>query len=222
MQNKSAYVEITSLNKFSLWKNAGPLLGKLDLELTERCNNNCIHCCINLAEHDKPARDKELATKELKKILVDAADLGCMTVRFTGGEPLLRDDFEELYIFTRKLGMKAMLFTNGRLITPRLAKLFSKMPPGEKIEVTVYGMTKESYDSAARRKGAYEEAWKGINLLLENNIPFIIKSALLPSNKTEMKEFEAFALTVPWMDKAPSYSMFFDLRCRRDSGTRNS
>ncbi|MDD5597659.1 MAG: radical SAM protein [Victivallaceae bacterium] len=222
MGKKSSYVVTKNLNQASLWRNTKPLLGRLDIELTERCNNNCIHCCINLAEHDKTARDKELSTKELKNILVEAADLGCMMVRFTGGEPLLRDDFEELYIFTRKLGMKVILFTNGRLITLRLVELFAKMPPGEKIEITVYGMTKGSYDSAVRRQGAYEEAWQGINLLLANNIPFVVKGALLPSNKTELKEFEDFASTVTWMDRGPSYSMFFDLRGRRDSEKRNA
>jgi MoaA/NifB/PqqE/SkfB family radical SAM enzyme len=217
MQNESSYVVTKSLNQSSVWKNTKPLLGRLDIELTERCNNNCIHCCNNLPEHDKTAKDKELSTKELKNILVEAANLGCMTVRFTGGEPLLRKDFEELYIFSRKLGLKVMLFTNGRLITPHLAELFSKMPPKEKIEITAYGMTKKSYDSAVQCKGAFEEAWKGINLLLENNIPFIVKSAVLPSNKKEIEQFETFASTVSWMDKAPKYSIFFDLRCRRDS-----
>ena len=96
------------------------------------------------------------------------------------------------------------------------------MPPKEKIEITVYGMKKESYDAAVRVNGAFEEAWRGINLLLEKNIPFIVKGALLPSNKKEMEEFELFASTIPWMDKSPRYSMFFDLRCRRDSEKRNA
>jgi len=112
------------------------------MELTERCNNNCIHCCINLSENDKAARKNELTTKEIRGILIEAASLGCLTVRFTGGEPLLRDDFEELYIFARKLGLKVMLFTNARLITPHLAELFSRIPPLEKIEITLYGMKK--------------------------------------------------------------------------------
>jgi radical SAM protein with 4Fe4S-binding SPASM domain len=92
----------------------------------------------------------------------------------------------------------------------------------EKIEVSIYGMKINSYEAVTRVSGSFEGAWRGINLLLENNIPFVVKSALLPSNKKEMKEFEAWALNIPWMDKPPSYSMFFDLRCRRDLEEKNS
>ena len=46
----------------------------------------------------------------------------------------------------------------------------------------------------------------------------MVKGALLPQNKEEIDEFEKWAANIPWMDKPPSYSMFFDLRCRRDNG----
>jgi radical SAM protein with 4Fe4S-binding SPASM domain len=57
---------------------------------------------------------------------------------------------------------------------------------------------------------------------LEYKVPFVVKGALLPSNKDEMCEFDAWASTIPWMDRPPSYSMFFDLRCRRDDRKNGS
>jgi radical SAM protein with 4Fe4S-binding SPASM domain len=96
-------------------------------------------------------------------------------------------------------------------------ELFSKIPPLKKIEVTVYGMKKSSYEAITRVDGSFEAAWQGINLLLDYKIPFVVKGALLPCNKNEIEEFEAWAATIPWMDKPPSYSMFFNLRCRRDN-----
>src|SRR4030042_212399 len=87
-----------------------PLLGCLDIELTERCNNDCIHCCINLPQ-DSPAGNLEMDSPFIREILTQAADLGCLTVRFTGGEPLLRDDFADLYLFARRLGMQVIVFT---------------------------------------------------------------------------------------------------------------
>lgn len=216
------YVVKQDISKASLWKNAKPLLGRLDMEITERCNNNCLHCCINLPADDLEAKKKELATDEIKGILKEVVSLGCMSVRFTGGEPLLREDFQELYIFARKSGLKVLIFTNATLLTPQLADLFCHILPLEKIEVTVYGMKKESYESATRTPGSFEDGWRGINLLLEKKIPFVVKSALLPSNKNEIEEFEAWASTISWMDnKPPSYSMFFDLRCKRDCADKN-
>jgi len=220
MQSES-YVLKQDINKASLWKVAKPLLGRLDIELTERCNNNCIHCCINLPADDIDAKQKELSTEEVKKILAEAISLDCMSVRFTGGEPLLREDFEELYIFARKSGLKVLVFTNATLITPHLAELFSHIPPLEKIEVTVYGMRESSYEAVTRASGSFEAFRQGVGLLLEEKVPFVVKGALLPQNKNEMDEFEKWASAIPWMDRPPLYSMFFDLRCRREDGIKN-
>jgi MoaA/NifB/PqqE/SkfB family radical SAM enzyme len=191
-------------------------LRRLDIELTERCNNDCIHCCINLPANDRAAQSREMTTTQVKDVLRQAADLGCLRVRFTGGEPLLRPDFEELYLFARRLGMKVLLFTNARLITPHLSDLFARILPLVPIEVTVYGMRAASYEAVTRAPGSFAQFWRGVNLLLEHRIPFVVKSALLPPNRGEMDEFEAWARTIPWMSKPPSYSMFFDLRNRRD------
>jgi radical SAM protein with 4Fe4S-binding SPASM domain len=215
------YIEKQDINKVTLWKDKAPILSRLDMELTERCNNNCIHCCINLPADDLATEKKELSTEEIKNILKQAVSLDCMAVRFTGGEPLLREDFEELYVFARRQGLKVLLFTNATLVTQRLADLFTRIPPLEKIEVTLYGMEKSSYEAVTRTPGSFEAAWEGINLLLKKRIPFVVKGALLPSNKDEIEAFEEWAATIPWMDKPPSYSMFFDLRCRRDDEVKN-
>ena len=204
-----------------LFKGKQPLLSHLDIELTERCNNNCIHCYINQPENDTSAADRELTTDEWKDILQQAADLGALTVRFTGGEPLLRQDFTDLYLYARQLGMRVMLFTNARLITPQLADLFTKIPPLKKIEVSVYGMHRESSDAITRVPGAYLQYHEGMNLLLERQIPIVVKSVLLPPNKHERDEFEAWADTLPSMDINPPYAIFLNLRARRDSVLKN-
>ncbi|MBW1910460.1 MAG: radical SAM protein [Deltaproteobacteria bacterium] len=219
--DQETYAIRQRLDQASLWKGRGPLLGHLDMELTERCNNNCVHCYINLPADDPTVRENELSTGEIKEILKEAASLGCLTVRLTGGEPLLREDFEEIYVFARGLGIKVLLFTNATLITPDIAALLARIPCLEKIEITVYGMNKRSYEAVTRVPGSYEAAWRGINLLLKQNIPFVAKGVLLSSNREEMNEFEKWAATVPWMDGHPSYSMFLDLRCRRDAEEKN-
>ena len=209
------FLRVSSQNP-SFWKTGKPLLSHLDMELTERCNNNCLHCYINLPDDDSVAKKKELPTAAVKEILSEAASLGCLSVRFTGGEPILREDFEELYHHARKTGLKVILFTNATLVTPALADLLSRIPPLEEIEISVYGMKKTSYEAITRTSGSFEAAWCGINLLFEKKVPFVVKSALLPPNREEVQEFEAWASAVPWMDDFPSYSVFFDLHCRRN------
>lgn len=215
------YVVNLRFDQQPFWSVKETRLSQIDLELTERCNNACQHCYINLPENYLNARNRELTTEEWKNILRQAAELGALSVRFTGGEPLLRPDFADLYMFTRRLGVKVLLFTNARLITDELAHLFAHYPPLEKIEVTVYGMHPESYDRVACTPGAYQEFRRGVDRLLEYRVPFIVKGALLPQNVTYVPEFEAWAKTIPWMESPPAYSMFYDLRGRRDSPARN-
>lgn len=215
------YVQTRKSHEFNPWRGQRLLLGQLDIELTERCNNACIHCFINQPEHDAEARAHEMDTAFVKNILQQAADLGCLTVRFTGGEPLLRDDFAELYLFARRLGLRVILFTNARRITPELTQLLARFPPGHLVEVTVYGMHAASYDTVAVAPGAFVEFWRGLELLREYNIPFAVKQSVLPPNRHEVAEFEAFAATLPHMDLLPSYTMNFDLRARRDNPAKN-
>ncbi|CAK0742341.1 Radical SAM domain-containing protein [Gammaproteobacteria bacterium] len=196
-------------------------LPSITVELTERCNNDCLHCCINLPAGDSEARRRELNTAQVQEILRQAADLGYGQVHLTGGEPLLRLDFEAIYLFARRLGLDVLLFTNGRLITTHLADLFAHIPPRVPIEITVYGMHAESYDAATRAPGAFAQFMRGVQRLWERKVPFVVKSAVLPSNRDEMDEFEAGPPGIPWKVTKPTYSLNFDLRSRRDNSERN-
>jgi radical SAM protein with 4Fe4S-binding SPASM domain len=220
-QNSEQYVKTISISTADLWKRLNRKLEHVDFELTERCNNACIHCYINLPQNDEDARRKELSTAELMQILQQAADLGCLRVRFTGGEPMLRDDFDELYIFAKKLGMKVIIFTNATLIDEERIQLFRKFAPGLPIEVSVYGMTQETYEAVSRLKGSFKAAFNGIDKLVKAAIPFIVKSSFLPQNKRDVDVFEEWSRKFPGMEKGPSYSLNFDLRTRRDSEEMN-
>jgi pyruvate-formate lyase-activating enzyme len=205
----------------------GSLLGRLDIELTERCDNDCIHCCICLPADHEEARRREMSSDEVVQLLEQACDLGCLSVRYTGGEPLLRDDFEDLYLAARRRGLKVLLFTNARRITPELADLFAHIPPLERIEVTVYGMRRESYEAVTRRRGSFAEFRRGVALLEDRGVPFIIKSAWLPPNRAEVGELTEWAAGNAAMDgRPPGHSLFFELRgrcrARRRYGTAGS
>jgi len=215
------YTRRVHTGRGQLWNKNRPILTHLDLELTERCNNDCIHCYINLPADDKDAMGRELSTREWQRLLEEAASLGCLRVRLTGGEPLLREDFEDIYVFARKLGLKTILYTNATLITPRLAGLLMRIPPLEKVEVSVYGLNKESCEAVTRVPGSFEAAMNGIHLLERNGIPFVIKSAVLPPNRAEIEIFQTWAAGKANIDEPVSLAMFYYLRARRDSAKKN-
>ena len=204
------------------WKKGRPRLARLDLELTERCNNDCLHCSVNLPAGDVGARRRELDTAEVRAVLEEAAALGCLAVRFTGGEPLVRDDFETIYLDARRLGLRVRLFTNATLVTPRLAALLGATPPLERIEVSIYGMTPASEAAVTRNAGSHAAARRGLRRLAAHGVPFVIKGAVLPPTRNEMDRLEVWAKGISGLDEPPSYAMLFDLRSRRDDVGRNS
>jgi len=204
-----------------VWKARRPRLARLDIELTERCNNDCLHCSVNLPVGDETARRRELGTAEVRAVLGEAVSLGCLSVRFTGGEPLLREDFETVYLEARRLGLRVRIFTNATRVTPRLASLLEGTPPLEPMEVSVYGMTAASESAVTRNPGSHETARRGIALLVKHGLPFVLKGVILPPTKNEMDRFEAWARETAGMDEPPSYATLFDLRSRRDDEAKN-
>ena len=79
-------------------------------ELTYRCPLHCVFCFnpIDYARHGH-----ELDTATWKRILGEARALGAVQLGFSGGEPLLRDDLEELVAHARQLGFYTNLVTSG-------------------------------------------------------------------------------------------------------------
>ncbi len=88
-----------------------PLSGSLDL--TFRCNNRCVHCYVNRPLDDNGEKEKELNYADICRILDHLAQEGCLWLLITGGEPLVREDFEDIYLYAKKKGFLITLFTNG-------------------------------------------------------------------------------------------------------------
>jgi radical SAM protein with 4Fe4S-binding SPASM domain len=214
---RRSYVRKVPSGRDGLWASGGPKLARLDIELTERCNNDCIHCSINLPAGD-PARAREWSAGAWKALLDEAAGLGALVVRMTGGEPLLREDFEEIYLHARKRGLRVMLFTNATLVTPGLARLLREVPPLEPAEVSVYGMTRESYEAVTRTPGSFGAFRRGLDLLRGHGVRLAVKGAVLPPTRPELDAFETWAAGLDGASGPPPSALLLDLRSRRDGG----
>ena len=162
-----------------------------DIEVTARCNNNCRHCYINLPAADKVAREKELSLEDISEIADEAVSLGALWCLITGGEPLLRKDFFDIYLCLKRKGLLVSVFTNATLITEEHIRLFKKYPPRD-IEVSVYGVTKETYERVTRRSGSFSTFIQGLNLLLESGVKVRLKAMALRSNVNELPEIARF------------------------------
>ena len=84
----------------------------------------------------------------------------------TGGEVLLRPDFEELYLHALGRGLLVTVFTNGTLVTERVADLFDRHRP-LLVEVSLYGMTRETYERVTGVPGSFDRCLAGIRRLVD-------------------------------------------------------
>ena len=87
--------------------------------VTRRCNLKCVHC---YAQATKDAEINELTTQEGKTLIDDLAAFGAPVLLFSGGEPLVRKDLPDLAEYAVQKGMRAVISTNGTLITPSMAR----------------------------------------------------------------------------------------------------
>jgi radical SAM protein with 4Fe4S-binding SPASM domain len=186
-------VSSISMPEFSLW---GKIRGKkapmsFDLEITARCNNDCRHCYINLPAGDKSAKEEELSFEEIKGIADEAVSLGAIWCLITGGEPLLREDFSDIYLYLKRKGLLVRVFTNAVLIKEEHVRLFRKYPPRD-VEVSVYGVTEETYERVTRRRGSFAAFMRGLNLILDNGIKVRFKAMAMRSNFHEVPEITRF------------------------------
>lgn len=145
-----------------------PILG--EFELTSQCNFSCPMCYV------KEVRPKnELLTAEWKQIFDEAVQHGLLYALLTGGEPLLRPDFSELYTYLYDLGVKITVYTNGSLLNEDIIRLFVKRPP-ELIGLTVYGFDQTSYELMTKNKTGFAFFDQTLNLLKNNNISYALRT----------------------------------------------
>ena len=188
-----SYVTRKRLPEIGLWTKLKDKHAALsfDLELTARCNLNCRHCYINRPAGDREAKARELAPAEIDRVAGEAVSLGAVWCLVTGGEPLLRRDFFDVYLALRRRGLLVSLYTNATLVEDEHVAFLKRYPPRD-IEVTVYGVRRETYERVTRTPGSFAAFERGLGRLLSSGLPVRLKAMALRSNKDELAEIAAF------------------------------
>ncbi len=164
-----------------------PLKGALDL--TSRCNNDCRHCWLRLPP-DAPEAGRELPFDEIRRLVDEARAAGCREWTISGGEPMLRPDFAEIFDYVTSRSAAYTLVTNGTLITPAAARLMKRR--GAKL-VSVYGATAEVHDRITRAPGSFEALEQGISRLREAGTGFTVQVVPMKGNFHQYREMIALA-----------------------------
>lgn len=151
--------------------------------ITKRCNLKCVHCYAHAKDM---AFDSELSTLEGKNLLDDLAEFGVPVILFSGGEPLTRKDLPELAAYAVKKGMRAVISTNGTLITPEKAQTLKEIGLSY-VGISLDGM-EEINDRFRGVKGAFKAALQGIENCKKAGIKVGLRFTINKSNASEISK----------------------------------
>ncbi len=125
--------------------------------MTRRCNLKCVHCYARAV--DVYGKD-EIDTASAKRMIDDLAAYGVPVMLFSGGEPLVREDLVELAAYAVEKGMRAVISTNGTLITPQKAAELKKVGLSY-VGISLDGL-EEAHDRFRGKKGSFAKALEGV------------------------------------------------------------
>jgi len=154
----------------------------LILELTNRCNLNCIHCSVSANER----LGRELSTDKWKNLISTAAEMGVKAVGLSGGEPLLREDFFELAAHATDLGLVVGLVTNGLLIDEDNIGEIKRLKLD--VQVSLDGSKPRYHDAIRASQGSFERSICKIELLRRHGIGFTMAAVATALNYRDVPD----------------------------------
>jgi radical SAM protein with 4Fe4S-binding SPASM domain len=156
------FLEIEKEEPFS-YQYSAPL--RMDLALTFRCQNDCVHCYAG-GPHETP----ELSTVQWKSVIDKLSEIGVFILTFTGGEPTLREDLPELLLYAQNKGMVTGLISNGRKLKDKAFVDVLEKSGLDFVQITLESHKPQIHDVMTSEKGSWKETVKGIQNAVQSEI----------------------------------------------------
>jgi len=150
--------------------------------ITRRCNLKCVHCYAHAKDQ---VFDNELTTEQGKNLIDDLSQFKVPVLLLSGGEPTIREDLPELAAYAIEKGMRAVISTNGTLITQQMARVLKDIGLSY-VGISLDGMEK-IHDRFRGVKGAFRAALEGIKNCQDAGIKVGLRFTI---NKFNVAEIE--------------------------------
>lgn len=161
-------------------------------ELTPLCNLSCKMCYIRMNRDERDRLGHELTTEEWVRLARETLELGTLNLMLTGGEVLLRPDFEELYTKLAHMGFLISVNTNATLMTTKVADLFAKYPPST-VSVTLYGASPQTYEAVCGSADGFQKALEGLEMLSKLPTELMVRTTFVKANWHEYPQLREIA-----------------------------
>ena len=194
-----------------------PLTGAF--ELLPVCNLHCKMCYVRKSMKEVKAMGGLLPTEQWLEFAKQAKDEGMLYPLLTGGEPLLRQDFQEIMAKMQEMGLQVSINSNGTLIDEKLARWMEKHCP-TKINITLYGASEESYQNLCGDGDAFCRVHRAVEYLKQYHIPVKFNTSITPENVNDLDTIMAYAQSVDIPIQVATY-MFPPVRRNADMVGKN-
>ena len=175
-----------------------------NFELTSRCNFNCPMCYVHMTQDQlKASGRQELTAKQWLDIAKAAKNRGMIFALLTGGEPLVRKDFFEIYDGMRDMGLLISINSNGSMLKGEILERFLKAPPF-RFNISLYGGSNETYKNMCGLP-VYDDVKENIRRLRQAGVDVGLNLSITPYNKDDLPRIYADALELGVNVRASSY-----------------
>ena len=158
---------------------------------TNECNLRCAHCYRDAGSK----KAEELSTDEGRALIDGIAEAGFKIMIFSGGEPVMRPDLFELVAYARGKGLRAVLGTNGTLISRAVAEQL-KEAGIMAVGISLDSMDKKVHDDLRGLPGSWDAAVGGMRACREVGLSFQVHTTVMDFNYGEITQLTDFAVEV--------------------------
>lgn len=167
---------------FTKYFKESPTIFGLQMEVTSRCNERCIHCYI---PHENKRRDMELS--HAIDIMAQAREMGTVSLSLSGGEIFVHPEIEKIILNAHKNDFMITLLSNATNLTDELCSLLEEVNINF-IQVSLYSMKADEHDMITQLDGSYARTMKAIEKMLEMDIPVQISCPVMKINRTSYRD----------------------------------
>ncbi len=164
---------------------AETIRSSVHMDLTHRCNEVCIHCLV-------PRDKRDISFEMVRSIIEQAAELGFVSLSFSGGEPTLHRHFWEILDLSADFGFYITLFTNGLLLDDEKAARLAAHQP-DQVRISLYSMDPAIHDKITTIPGSFEKTMACIQRLHAHGTSLYINCPVMTLNYEGWRDVAAFA-----------------------------
>ncbi len=189
-----------------------PQIFGLQIEVSARCNERCIHCYIPNAKKDE-GTDMELPV--ILRIMDEAKEMGTLQVTLSGGELFMHKDIAIILRHARKNDFVISILSNLILLTDEHIALLKEINPSL-VQVSLYSMKAEEHDAITQVKGSFKKTKSSIERLVAADIPVQISCPVMKLNRQSYKDVLIYANKL----RTKAYTDFI-MMAQADQNTNN-